>query len=159
PDLIRFSLDPLAEYLAALYLVEKHGKSDEWWEGFFDKAEQQSGAPYTIKGFLLVVRDCCAEKGINYDVPGWVNDRLARLAGLDAEAIKVAQLKQRINILLAHMKSPDFEDRRSAAQILGRIGPEAEEAVPVMIAALNDQNGSVRAAAASALGHMGQEAK
>jgi hypothetical protein len=95
-DLIRFSLDPLAEYLAALYLVERCGKFEDLWKEFFEKAEQQSGAPETIKGFLLAVRDCCAEKGSGDDVPAWVSDKLARLAGLDPEVINALQLQQRI---------------------------------------------------------------
>src|SRR5262249_21219469 len=52
-DLIRFSLDPLAEYLAALYLVERCGKFEDLWQEFFENAEKQSGAPETIKGFLM----------------------------------------------------------------------------------------------------------
>lgn len=44
-DLIRFSLDPLAEYLAALYLVERCGKFEDLWKEFFENAEEQSGAP------------------------------------------------------------------------------------------------------------------
>src|SRR5262249_3528730 len=120
-DLVRFSLDPLAEYLAALHQVEWCGKIEDLWREFFENAERQSGAPETIKGFLLAVRDCCAEKGVGYDVPGWVGDKLARLAGLDLEAVKAVQLKQRINRLIANLKLPDVDDRRIAAVALGKI--------------------------------------
>src|SRR5262249_49860700 len=60
-DLIRFSLDPLAEYLAALYLIKRCDNDEEFWKKFFIRAEEQPGAPETIKDFLLAVRDCCVE--------------------------------------------------------------------------------------------------
>jgi HEAT repeat protein len=158
-DLVRFSLDPLAEYLAAFYLVERCGKFEDLWKEFFDTTEKEPGAPETIKGFLLAVRDCCLEKGIGYNVPEWVGDKLAQLAGLDEEAIKTVQLRQRIKLLLANLSSPDEEDRIRAVEILGEIGPEAKEVVPALIAALNDQDYEVRRSAAEALERMGAAAK
>lgn len=57
-DQIRFSLDPLAEYLAGLLLVELYGKNDGKWRSFLKQADSMSGAPDSIKGILLAVRDC-----------------------------------------------------------------------------------------------------
>jgi HEAT repeat protein len=158
-DLIRFSLDPLAEYLAALSLVERCGRFEDLWREFFERAREQRGAPETIKGFLLAVRDCCAEKGDEYGVPGGVRDELARLAGLDPEAIDTVQLKQRINRLIANLKLPDAEDRATAARAMGQIGASAREAAPALVAALNDQHGDVRGSAATALGSIRPVAK
>ncbi len=157
-DTIRFSLDPLAEYLAAFYLVERCGKIEDLWREFFENAEKQSGAPESINGFLLAVRDCCAEKGIGYDVPDWVGDKLARLAGLDSETIKTTKLRQRIVLLTANLRSPDADDRIRAIEVLGEIGMKAKEAVPVLITALKDQDADVRGSAAYALGEIGKEA-
>ncbi|HEY9807973.1 MAG TPA: HEAT repeat domain-containing protein [Halomicronema sp.] len=53
---IRFSLDPVAEYLAGLYLVKENGKNKKKWEAFLRKADFQP-SPEEIKGFLLAVRD------------------------------------------------------------------------------------------------------
>jgi hypothetical protein len=50
-------------------------------------------------------------------------------------------------------KDADPQVRREVAQLLGRMGPEAKGAAPVLAAALrNDKDGSVREAAAAALG-------
>jgi HEAT repeat protein len=84
-DEIRFSLDPLAEYLTGLYLVETYRDDGEKWRAFIDYAQEQPGAPEAIKGFLLAVHDCCVEKGSEYRVPEKVKDELAKLAGLDQE--------------------------------------------------------------------------
>ena len=157
--MIRFSLDPLAEYLAALYLVEWCGKIEDMWKEFFENAEKQSGAPEAIRGFLLAVRDCCDVKGNGFGVPEEVNDALARLTGFDSAAISSARLKQRINLLLMNLNSFTPEDRRNAAEALARIGPKAKEAVPALIAALNDQDAEVRRSAAEALARIGPEAK
>jgi HEAT repeat protein len=158
-DLVRFSLDPLAEYLAALYLVERCREFEDLWKEFFDIAEKQPGAPETIKGFLLAVRDCCLEKGIGYNVPEWVGNKLAQLAGLDEEAIKTVLLRQRIKLLLANMSSPDDGDQIRASVALGQIGPEATEAAPALISALKNSNANVSVAAAAALRRIGQGGK
>jgi HEAT repeat protein len=158
-DLIRFSLDPLAEYLAALSLVERCGKFEDLWREFFERAREQQGAPETIKGFLLAVRDCCAEKGDEYGVPNGVKDELARLTGFDPEVISTTHLIQRINRLIADLKLPDAEDRATAARVLGQIGARAREATPALVAALKDWDGDVRGSAATALGSIGLVAK
>ena len=157
---LKFSLDPLAEYLTGLYLVENYKDQENLWQGFIDEARIQPGAPEKIKGFLLAVRDCCVEKGDDYGVPDRIKNELAQLAGLDSEVVKAAHLKQRIRRLIANLKLPDAEDRATAADMLGRIGRGAKSAIPALIAALeSDEYIVVRCAAAQALGEMGREAK
>ncbi len=158
-EVFRFSLDPVAEYLAGFYLVEQYGKNEDLWREFFENAERQPGTPETIKGFLLAVHDCCAEKGVVYDVPEWVGDKLAQLAGLDEEATKTVHLRQRIKLLLANLSSPDDGDRIRAAEALGQIGPPATEAVPALISTLKNRNANVTVTAATALGQIGQGGK
>ncbi|MCT7951431.1 HEAT repeat domain-containing protein [Ancylothrix sp. C2] len=52
---IRFSLDPVAEYLAGLHLVGDNKKNKDKWKVFMSKANRMSSEE--IKGFLLAVRD------------------------------------------------------------------------------------------------------
>jgi len=68
-DAIRFSLDPLAEYLASLYVIEDYGKSLSQWKKLLDQIKAQPGAPETIKGFLLALLDCCTHHGTEHGVP------------------------------------------------------------------------------------------
>jgi HEAT repeats len=51
----RFCLDPLAEYLAALYLVDTYGTDGSQWHSFLKTA---ANIHTPIQGFLLAVRDC-----------------------------------------------------------------------------------------------------
>ena len=60
-DQIRFSLDPVAEYLAALHLLDINGKDESKWQEFLQKADSQN-SPEAIKGFLLAVKDCYLDK-------------------------------------------------------------------------------------------------
>lgn len=53
------------------------------------------------------------------------------------------------------LRHPDAERRVQAANILARIGPQAEGAVPGLVDALADQDHRVRKAAARALGQIG----
>jgi HEAT repeat protein len=82
-DQVKFALDPLAEYLAGLYLVDRNRDNDGLWRGFLAQAEAAAEAPEAIKDFLLAVRDCCLVKGPEADVPSFVANELAKQAGLD----------------------------------------------------------------------------
>src|SRR4051794_35275134 len=71
---LQFELDPLAEYLAGMKVVEEKRGIKRAWEQFFDDAAKMSGAPESIRGFLLAVLDCCHGK-----VPGFVREKLGTL--------------------------------------------------------------------------------
>lgn len=61
-DKIRFLLDPLAEYLAALHLVELYGEDEQSWLDFLAQVDTTTNKPKEIKGFLLAVQDCYVAK-------------------------------------------------------------------------------------------------
>jgi HEAT repeat protein len=58
---VRFVLDPVAEYLAGLHLVDNYGKDESKWRDFLKDADSQN-APEAIKGFMFAVRDCYLAK-------------------------------------------------------------------------------------------------
>jgi hypothetical protein len=155
---IRFSLDPLAEYLAGLKLTDRCDGSENEWRNFLDKADRMPDGPAGIKEFLLAVRDCCLAKSVGAKVPDFVPHELAKLAGLDPEAVKRAQIQQRVRRLIFNFSAPDAEaeDRVPAAEALGRIGPEAKEAIPALVKALRDEDKNVREAARWALENIGR---
>jgi hypothetical protein len=75
PD-FTFVLDPLSEYLAALNLLREYQDDDVRWREFLSRADNKPGAPQSIRGFLVAVRDCCLARP--QEVPGWLADQLAR---------------------------------------------------------------------------------
>jgi len=75
-DRIRFLLDPLAEYLAGLYLVNTYAANEDRWRQFLDYGANIPGAPETIKGFLLAVRDCCVARQPERNIPSFVVEEL-----------------------------------------------------------------------------------
>jgi HEAT repeat protein len=85
-DQIRFSLDPLAEYLAGLHLLDIYGQDEQLWQQFLQAAPTMPDAPESIKGFLLAVRDCCLAKGKAAKVPDFVAEELGKLAGVASAA-------------------------------------------------------------------------
>jgi HEAT repeat protein len=151
---IRFTIDPLAEYLAGLYLVEDYKDDAEKWRNFLAEAKSKPGCPDDIKGFLLAVRDCCLSKG-SKKVPDCVAEELGKLAGLDLEALKQAQRKRRIQRLISELSVPEVEDRRRAAEEIGKMGSEAFFAAPALVKALKDEDSGVRGSAAEALVNLG----
>jgi hypothetical protein len=80
-DRVKFALDPLAEYLAALYLVEHYRGDEGLWQKFLADTEAAQSRPESIKGFLLAVRDCCLAEGTEFGVPPYVVNELAARAG------------------------------------------------------------------------------
>ncbi len=58
---VRFVLDPVAEYLAGLHLVETYDDNENKWRDFLIDADFQN-PPEAIKGFMLAVRDCYLAK-------------------------------------------------------------------------------------------------
>ena len=60
-DQIHFPLEPVAEYLAALHLLDINGKDESKWQDFFKVADSQN-SPEAIKSFLLAVKDCYLDK-------------------------------------------------------------------------------------------------
>jgi len=78
-DQIRFALDPLAEYLAALHLLLRQlGDEPNLWRDFLTYADSLPDAPAGIRGFLLATRDCIAVQGREANVPDFVAAELER---------------------------------------------------------------------------------
>ncbi|HIK29064.1 MAG: NACHT domain-containing protein [Oscillatoriaceae bacterium SKW80] len=79
---VGFTIEPLAEYLAGLQVVEVNGDKEEAWREFLKKAESVLGGVDTVKTFLLAVRDCCLSEMIKVKVPDFVVSNLEQLTGL-----------------------------------------------------------------------------
>lgn len=95
-DQIRFTLDPLAEYLAGLQLLELNGDKEEAWREFLDKAIAKTDAQGGTQGLFLAVRDCCVAYGRDAKVPNFVVEELGVMTGLTpapepAQVIEVAE--------------------------------------------------------------------
>ena len=157
-EAVRFTLDPLAEYLAAMHLVRSCGQDETKWRAFIESARGKSAGTAPIKGFLLAVRDCCLAP--NYQTAGTclVADELANLVGLTADMVREADTKQRVRLNVVRLRSTNAWERMSGADALGAIGPEAKAAVPALAQALKDKDCDVRLYAAVALGKIGSEA-
>ncbi|NJP12453.1 MAG: SUMF1/EgtB/PvdO family nonheme iron enzyme [Leptolyngbyaceae cyanobacterium RU_5_1] len=163
-DKLRIILDPLAEYLAANYLVDFYCQQDDLesvWQQFLTAIDQylerNNETPDTIQGFLLAVRDCCLVKQPETGIPDSVPAELARKAGLDPEELRLAQEKRRIRLLISELSAPELEYRIRAAEDLSQRGAAAKMAAPNLIGMLENRNQTLEArqAAAQALGKLG----
>jgi hypothetical protein len=82
-DRVRLILDPLAEYLAAFQVVEMNAEDEEAWRQFIAEADGKQGAPQTISGFLMAIRDCCLSEGKDLQIPAFVVPELSKRTGLE----------------------------------------------------------------------------
>ncbi len=82
---LAFDLDPLAEYLAALYLIEWYKGHTGYWKAFFRRVDQISGAPASTRGFLFALLDCADVYSKEYELPDMLeaslHDRLEAPVG------------------------------------------------------------------------------
>ncbi|QDV15785.1 Aliphatic amidase expression-regulating protein [Gimesia panareensis] len=91
---VRFTIDPLAEYLAGLHLVADFGKDSSKWDALISKLENRSKSSDEINGFLVALRDCCLARGAE-EVLNTVPGKLARLGGIASilkDVVKVGVL-------------------------------------------------------------------
>lgn len=163
-DKLRIVLDPLAEYLAAICLVDR-GRTEEnpeaFWQRFLDSIDpilqQSNDPPAAIQGFLLAVRDCCLVKQKEAQIPTGVSEELARRAGLDPEELRRDEEKRRIRLLISELSAPELEFRIEAAEKLGKRGTAAREAARNLIGMMENRNQEIEArqAAAQTLGNLG----
>ncbi|NMG07519.1 PBS lyase [Brasilonema sp. UFV-L1] len=79
---IRFSLDPLAEYLAAFRLLDIYGTDENHWINFLTDVEDKTKNRQEIKGFLIAVRDCHQAKINHTHISNFVADELSRIIQL-----------------------------------------------------------------------------
>ncbi|RCJ40966.1 hypothetical protein A6770_36805 [Nostoc minutum NIES-26] len=80
-DKIRFTLDPLAEYLAGLHLIGYYKNDEASWRNFLAQTDSIKDVE-VIKGFLLAIRDCCLALGQELGVPNFVVSELDKRTGL-----------------------------------------------------------------------------
>jgi formylglycine-generating enzyme required for sulfatase activity len=163
-DKIRIVLDPLAEYLAANFLVDRsrsQEQPEQFWQEFLASIDpilaQNNDPPTAIQGFLLAVRDCCLVKQKEARIPATIPEALARKAGLDPEELRRDEENRRIRLLISELSAPEEEYRRRAAEDLGKRGASAKLAAPNLIGMLENRNQTLaaRQAAAQALGQLG----
>ena len=159
----RVILDPLAEYLAAAYLVDHHCQQPDpqsAWDDFLAsvdaKLEKTNETPDIIRGFLLALRDCCLDNGHEDGILPGLPDQLARKANLDPEELRQAQEKRRIRRLIFDLSEPELKDRLRAAEELAHGGAAARVAEPNLVGMLENRNQTpvARQAAAAALGQL-----
>lgn len=167
-DKIRIVLDPLAEYLAAICLVDRSRTQENpeaFWQQFLESIDpilqQSNDPPKAIQGFLLAVRDCCLVKQKEARIPAGVPEELARRAGLDPEELRRDEEKRRIRLLISELSAPELEFRIEAAEKLGNRGTAAREAARNLIGMMENRNQEIEArqAAAQTLGNLGMGAE
>lgn len=158
-DQICFSLDPLAECLAALHLVELYQDDRAAWEHWLIEADAMPGAPDTIQGFLMAMRDCCLTRSPEIDVPDAVLEQLGQRVGLSAEVLRKSQIDQRMRRLAPMLSTGETVDRLEAIRELGELGAASKDVLPALIREFQDRDWCIRREVARAIGNIGSEAR
>jgi HEAT repeat protein len=156
---VRFSLDPLAEYLAAIFVASRLRSNMTRWRRLLRRVDKVDKSFASYDGFLLALRDCCLAKKSEFGINDAIVDELTNRTHLNLESLKVSQFERRLAALLKLLGSDDTEDRVVAAEFLARMGSDAKDAVRLLVDRVSDVSPSVRRASAEALGHIGVPAE
>jgi formylglycine-generating enzyme required for sulfatase activity len=127
---LRIILDPVAEYLAALHLIDYCQQSDEsaqTWKTFLKTVDEKPDLA-SIRGFLLAVRNGC--EPIQKKLPEGVLDTLTERANLNPEELEQARRRQRINKLIDDLYDSDPKYLGQAIRNLAEEGSHARRAIP-----------------------------
>ena len=84
-DMVSFKIEPLAEYLAGMHLVEVNSHHIEKWQEFIERASSKQRASENIKGFLLAVCDCCLTENAKSIVSDSVVEKLNQITKTSIE--------------------------------------------------------------------------
>ena len=57
-NVLRFIIDPVSEYFAAIYWVNKLKADKKAWNAFFRELQKNKGFYKTSRGFLIALEDC-----------------------------------------------------------------------------------------------------
>jgi len=153
---LRFSLDPMAEYLAGLHNVRVCARDGDKWRQLLQQADEKEGSPELIRGFLFALRDCCLAQASKFGVPDFVAVELAKRLGLETAVLKKNAITRTIKQYGQGLRSPRFENRIEATLALSKLKeePEFDVAVPYLITALGDENHQVVQNAAEILAEL-----
>ena len=144
---LKIVMDPLAEYMAALSLLDECGTDERQWRTFLDRVKENTTEIANIRGFLLAVRDCCLRENLT-DVAA----ELARKTSSDLVLEVRSRFQRRLDFQEVLLKTGAADVRRKAARRLGEAGLLPDDTVSLLIEALHDTDPDVREEVVSALG-------
>jgi HEAT repeat protein len=86
-DRLHFSLDPLAEYLAGLYLIDLYNGDETQWLEFLEKAETLLNHSAASSGFLRAVLDCCLARSKETKISPLILTKLTQIQSETSQLI------------------------------------------------------------------------
>jgi formylglycine-generating enzyme required for sulfatase activity len=132
---VRIVLDPVAEYLAALQVVDycqtevpEPEEIEDRWQLFLESVAAQGDDLAVMRGFLLAVHNACEPR--RKQIPPAVLDQLNDWAALDEAALEQARRRQRINKLIDDLYDSDDRYLTQAIQNLAQEGAYGTKAIP-----------------------------
>jgi len=159
---LRLSLDPLAEYLAALYKFWQYREHESAWMEFLG-AIQHTVNLNGVRGFLLALYDCCDKKGRGkpLQLPETVLSKLVELTQLDQAKIDTYYRQRRMRLALEDLKERDLiyqsrgvVDLETIARQDPLLKPSAQRCLTEVLKD-KQREGQLRQEVAAALGNLG----
>lgn len=104
---LRFTLDPLAEYLACLHVVDVYKDDESRWQQLLDRI--RANRVNDIRFFLLALQDCCTANA-DGQLPIAMAEELSKLSGWDQSLERQKQRTALVSRLTRDLKMLDREE-------------------------------------------------
>ena len=150
---IKLSLDPLAEYFAALQFVsdcqtpDSDQEKEELWHEFIEKIDNSNidgrskdNHLSDIKGFLKAVRKCCDIPRVRRNVPRFAFDALDERIEPDAVKRDEIQQRKRVYRIIHDLQDNDPKYRKRAIEDLKEMRLYSKSAIRPLLAILEERN-------------------
>lgn len=138
---LRFNLDPLAEYLASIYIVRSNTNDEEKWQKFIEEMDEKVDSDFEqTQGFITALRECCERVGKPLGTPDWVINSLGNKINLDTSAIEKFQRQRRVRKLREDLSAPEPDFRKLSAEYLAKFGRDAVPTVPKLFDLLHNSS-------------------
>jgi HEAT repeat protein len=106
---IRFSLEPLAEYLAGMRIAESSGTDEEKWKELISSLKGVKRQNGNGLGFINALQDCCLTKYAEA-VPKFVPRDTAKLTGMKLEDKRRKSVERRVEQIVRDLQLLGAED-------------------------------------------------
>lgn len=126
-DRVRFTIDPLAEYLAAIFFIEARAADKSEWGKMLDRLQQDAG---TVRGFATALIECSREPRYGELIPAESEKALADLrARLNPDAEAPIRHTRRAEAILRVVEAMDLVLPQGTRISIGTLPVYADEVV------------------------------
>ncbi len=122
---VRFSLDPVAEYYAAMYKINDLGNETANWQRLIQDIRSSEEFPEGTSGFCLALYDCAVASVNQGEVEEERLTEVLSLTMIDEDELRKLQVRRRIRRMRENLRAVEIQDKLAACVNARDLGSDA----------------------------------